>query len=512
MTTTLPGKAQEILEELVSIRQHDAPTHGGKVLSYVYDSGNAVLDDLAAAASREVQSLNGLDPTVFPSIAIMEQQLLGFAREMLHGDDTVFGNVTSGGTESCLLAVKTARDLWRAQHPELGPHAVARIVAPATVHAATHKAAAYFDLELDLVPVDPQTGAVSAHDLIERLGQDVALVVLSAPNYPYAQIDPIEQVAPEASARGIAVHVDACIGGFALPWWEGLEAKWDFAVEGVTSISADLHKYGYAPKGSSILLHRGADRHRAQYFAMIGWAGYPVVNPTMLGSKSAAPIASAWAVAKYLGSTGYAELTARMEKATAELIEGFSRIEGIRVQGSPTGPLFALVADQDVPVDRQVDPHVLVDELRGSGWVLQSQPGTLQTDGSYLPPSAHLTITPVIEGQTDELLLASRTAADTVRGRGNAGGNEHVQQQIELLVAALQEQGIDVVNGKGVMIPQAVVSQLLGALGVDPASGSLPSDMSGLLALAQELPNVIAQRLLVEILALVVTPTPGLIR
>lgn len=503
----LSPRSLDILNDLTALRTHDAPTHGGKVLSYVYDTGIAEIDELAAAAAREVQSINGLDPTVFPSIAMMESELLGFARDMLHGDNEVFGNVTSGGTESSLLAVKTARDLWRAQHRDRGPYAVPKLVAPTTVHAATHKAAAYFDLELVLVPVDPETGAVDAQDVLDVLDDDVALVVLSAPNYPYAQIDPIDRIAPIAHARGIAVHVDACIGGFALPWWKGLGIQWDFAVTGVTSIAADLHKYGYAPKGASVLMHRGLDRHRAQYFALIGWPGYPVVNPTMLGSKSAAPVASAWAITKFLGAQGYAQLTERTQNATQELLRGFNEIVGLRVQGEPAGPLLAVVADDSVAAADRVDPHLLVDEMRASGWILQSQPGCVQPDGTVLPHSAHLTITPVIDGQTGALLKAANRAAECVRGLSGASADLRTAGIAAALTAKLAEFGVDAQGVGAQFMPALAVQDILADLGVDTQTGVLPNDMSGLLAIAQRLPNAVAQRLLTEILAILVTPS-----
>src|SRR5690554_2584141 len=229
-TTPLSPESEAILARLRTLREADAPTHGGRVLSYVYDSGLAELDELAAQAIRIMQPVNGLDPTTFPSVATMEREVVGFARRMLHGDDSVVGSVTSGGTESCLLAVKTARDLWRVA----GGSAAPRLLAPATVHAAFHKAAYYFGLELELVPVAAD-GSVEAAELLARVSADVALIVVSAPAYPHASLDPIEEVAAAASVAGIPCHVDACIGGWALPWWGGVP-RWDFAVEGVTSI------------------------------------------------------------------------------------------------------------------------------------------------------------------------------------------------------------------------------------------------------------------------------------
>ena len=348
---------------------------------------------------------------------------------MFHGEGdeggVVVGSVTSGGTESCLLAVKTARDVWRSAR--LGTPRVPRIVAPITVHAAFHKAAEYLGLALDLVPVDPATGTTTPAAIEERLGDDVALVVVSAPSYPFATLDPVADVAAVCAPRGIALHVDACIGGFALAFWPDELPAWDLAVPGVTSLSADLHKYGYAPKGVSVLLTRGRDRQRHQYFATTAWPGYPVVNPTMAGSKPAGPLAAAWSIAEALGEPGFAELTGRAARATAALHDTLDGIEGLRVMGDPTGPLLAVAADEGVSPERRVDPHHWADAAREAGWQLQLQPGLTQVDGTRLPHTTHLTVTPVTESVVAEIvgvarLRGRRGARGAAGGRRRAGG------------------------------------------------------------------------------------------
>ena len=464
----------DILARLASLREADAPTHGGHVLSYVYDSGLAELDELAAAAMRLVQPVNGLDPTTFTSVAVMEREVVAFARSLLGGDDDVVGSVTTGGTESCLLAVKTARDTFTGS-------GTPRLLAPVTVHAAFQKAAHYFGLELDLVPV-LEPGVVSADAIIERMGPDVALVVVSAPSYPHAALDPVAAVAAAALERGIPCHVDACIGGWVLPFWSGVE-PWDLSVPGVTSISADLHKFGYAPKGVSVLLQRGRDRQRAQYFATTRWPGYPVVNPTMLGSKSAGPLAAAWAIVQALGRDGLAALAESCERSTASLIELVGSIEGLRVVGEPVGPLFAVATDTSVAPERQVDPHHWADQARGLGWVLQLQPGITQSDGTRLPRTTHLTITPVTEGVLPALSAALVQAADEVRGVAPAG-----VPPLPALAGALDSD---------------TALALLQGLGIG-AGGGLPERMAPLLALMEALPAPVAERLLVELLGRVV--------
>ncbi|MFC4139841.1 MULTISPECIES: aspartate aminotransferase family protein [unclassified Microbacterium] len=470
-----------ILDRLRELRAGDAPTHGGHVLAYVYDSGMPELDELADAAASLARPVNGLDPTVFPSIAAMERDVLGFVRRALHGGRDVVGSVTSGGTESCLLAVKTARDLWRADGGAGRP----RLLAPSTAHAAFQKAARMFDLDYDAVPCRPD-GTVDPDDLVARMDEDVALVVVSAPAYPSGALDPIRQVAAAAKSRGIRCHADACFGGLVLPWWPDAPV-WDFRVPGVTSISADLHKFGYAPKGVSVLMHRGRRQHRAQFFATTRWPGYPVVNPTLLGSKSASPLAAAWAIVQRLGDAGFAELTASIARVARGIRTEVETIRGLTVMGDPVGPAIALIADTSVPAPERVDPHRLADQLAQHGWKIQHQPGFTQADESKLPRSAHLTLTPVLERNLPEFRQALAAASDAVRGRGAADGR--------LLAGAVRMLGYGPDRVPG---PEASwrLLRIAGAGSVTPGQ-----PMSTLMALIEELPASVAEALLTELLA-----------
>lgn len=486
----------DVLARLAALREHDAPTHGGHVLSYVYDAGEPELDELAAAAIRAMQPVNGLDPTTFGSVAALERDLVAFTRDLLGGDDggePVVGTVTSGGTESCLLAVEAARDAWLAARGAVPGSARPRLVAPVTVHAAFQKAAHYFGLELDLVPVR-SGGAVAAEVVAERLGdrpEDVALVVVSAPSYPHAALDPVAEVAATAAARGVPVHVDACIGGMALPFWPGLP-PWDLRVPGVTSLSVDLHKYGYAPKGVSMLLHRGRDRQRGQYFATTRWPGYPVVSPTLLGSRSGGPLAAAWAIVQALGRDGFAELAGRARQATHALRAAVGQIDGLRVVGEPAGPLFAVATDESVPTARRVDPHVWADAVATHGWVLQPQPAYRQADGTVLPHTTHLTVTPVTARVLDELVPALGAAADAVRGTPRPEASPLVD------------------TGSATVPDSDPAVGLLRGLGLDTSrigeNGAGLGPMAPLLAAVEALPAPVAERLLVELLARLVEP------
>ncbi|MEO6827006.1 MAG: aspartate aminotransferase family protein [Microbacteriaceae bacterium] len=494
----LKAESADILARLTALRCADAPTHGGRVLSYVYDSGIPELDELAAAAMRAVQPVNGLDPTTFTSVAVLESETVAFARELVNGPSPaegaagVVGSVTSGGTESCLLAVKTARDVWRAA----GGVGQPRLLAPVTVHAAFHKAAEYFGLTLDLVDVDHATGALRASDLVARLSEDVALVVVSAPSYPYAGLDPVEPVAAACQGAGIACHVDACVGGWILPFWpasdngQAEESRWDFRVPGVTSMSLDVHKFGYVPKGVSVLLQRGRDRQRHQFFATTRWPGYPVVNPTMLGSKSVGALAAAWAVIQWLGRDGYRELAASCARSTHALIALVDGLAGLRVVGTPTGPLFAVATDETAPEAVRVDPHHWVDRLQTYGWRLQLQPGFTQTDGTHLPHTAHLTITPVTEKILPELSAAMVTAADEVRG-----------------IPADSAVSLGGVGARDVPTSEAAFT-VLSRIGLAPdgPGDTLPDEMAPFLSLIESLPHSLTERLLIELLARIVEP------
>ncbi len=468
----------DILASLRELRERDAPTHGGRVLSYVYDPGLAELDELAADAARLMQPVNGLDPTTFGSVAALERELVGFVRDLLHGTDDVVGTATSGGTESCLLAVKTARDAWVAA----GGTGTPRLVLPATAHAAFQKAAHYFGLTLDLVPVSAD-GVVAVSDLEARLGDDVALVVVSAPSYPVAVLDPVEEVAALTAARGIPLHVDACIGGLVLPFWPRLPA-WDFAVPGVTSMSADLHKYGYAPKGVSVLLQRGRDRQRLQYFATTRWPGYPVVNPTILGSKSAGPLAAAWAITRALGTDGFQRLADSTRRSTEAIVAAIGSIEGLRVVGEPVGPLLAVASDPRAGVDGRVDPHHWADAVRGLGFVLQLQPAS-----GDIPPTTHLTMTPVTESVLPELLGALRAGADAVRGVPHVDAAPLLASLPPLDGALDSDTAAAILQGFGI-----------------GAGGALPSALAPLLAIIEVTPPPLAERLLTELLARLVEP------
>ena len=252
------ARLADVRRRLDELRAHDLPTHGGRTLAYVYDSGLADVDALGREALGMFASTNGLDPTAFPSLLRMENDLVAWAARLLDGPESV-GTVTSGGTESVLLAVLAARDARPdVERPQM--------VLPTTAHAAFHKAAHYFDVEPVLVDVDPSTFRADPSATEAALTERTVLVVASAPSYAHGVVDPVGELAALASEAGARCHVDACIGGWVLPYLTPVDRAslpaWTFAVPGVSSISVDLHKYAYTPKGVSLLLHRTPELRR----------------------------------------------------------------------------------------------------------------------------------------------------------------------------------------------------------------------------------------------------------
>ncbi|MEV6008445.1 aminotransferase class V-fold PLP-dependent enzyme [Streptomyces sp. NPDC051976] len=480
------GDDDLILADLAKMRGADLPVHGGRTMAYVYDAGLAGLDDLAARAQRAVAGVNGLDMTAFPSVIALENDLVGRTAALLGGGPETVGTFTSGGTESCLLAVLTAREYARRVRGVTAPE----IVLPVTAHAAFHKAAALFGLTVVSVPVDPGTFRVRAADVAAAISDRTALVVVSAPSYAHGVIDPVEAVAREAAARGVLCHVDACIGGWYLAHRRLAAAippppAFDMAVPGVSSLSVDLHKYGYTPKGASVLLLRDAELRRHGWFAHASWPGYPVVNATLQGTKSAGPLAAAWAVTREIGTAGYTELSRRVHAATERLVEGIGTIACLRVLGTPQASLVAVAA----ATQAGLDPFVVADEMRLRGWYLQPQPAF---GGS--PANVHLTVTAavadpeVIDELLDELAAAVR--------RARLIGPMEVDEGLVALAAGLDPDALG---------PEEVALALqLAGVGAD---GALPERMAPVLAVLQALPPRLTERLLPEVISRLYPPS-----
>lgn len=471
---------QALIRRLTALRGTDLPVHGGRTMAYVYDSGLAGLDELAAHAAAAVAGVNGLDMTAFPSVVTLENEVVGRAAALLGGGrPEVAGTFTSGGTESCLLAVLTAREHAARTRGLTAPE----IVLPVTAHAAFHKAARLFGLTPVTVPVDPGTFRVRPADMAAALTERTALVVVSAPSYAHGVVDPVPEVAAAAAGRGVLCHVDACIGG----WYLGhLRAAgdlpappaFDLGVPGVTSLSVDLHKYAYTPKGASVLLFRDAELRRHGWFAHASWPGYPVVNTTLQGTKSAAPLAAAWAVLHRIGTDGYTELSRRVHLATRHLADGIRRIPGLTVLGPPDASLLAMAS-----TDPGLDPFVLADETRQRGWYLQPQPAWGDS-----PANVHLTVTAAVADEERIEALLAEIAAGAERAR--ALGPAVVDPALAAVAGGLDPDTLG---------PHEV-DLALTAAGLGPG-GTLPDRMAPVLATLQALPPALTERLLPEVVS-----------
>ena len=399
----------EVARDLQAIRADDPPVHGGRVMAYVYDSGDSEATASALDALAAFGEVNALDPTTFPSVARLEHDLVGWGLDLMRAPSDAAGLVSSGGTESCILAVLAARERWHHAHPDGRP---VMIVAD-TVHSAFHKAAHLLGLDVRTVLVDRSSlrmTAESVREALDELGERVALVVASAPSYAHGVVDDVPGIAAAAQERGVPCHVDSCIGGVTLAYarLNGDDVPpMDFTVPGVSSISLDLHKYGFAPKGVSLLLFRDAAYRMGTYFAFSAWPGYPVVNTTLQSTKSAGPMAAAWAMAQVLGHDGYRTAVRDAREATLLLAAAIRDIEGLRVVGDPDATLIAIAGEGDDPID----PFRLADAMRRRGWSLQPQPSCAD-----LPRTLHLTVQPVSLRTADAFTADLIAAADEVRG------------------------------------------------------------------------------------------------
>jgi glutamate/tyrosine decarboxylase-like PLP-dependent enzyme len=279
------------------------------------------------------------------------------------------------------------------------------MVLASSAHAAFAKASHYFGIRSTRVPVGEDYRA-DVDAMAAAIEPDTVLVVGSAPSYPQGVIDPIPELAALAAERGALCHVDACMGGFVLPFLERLghvDRPWDFRVPGVTSISADLHKYGYAPKGVSTVTYRDRALRRHQTFVFDGWLGGAYGSPAMAGTRSGAPLAAAWAVLHHLGEEGYLRLVERSWGAAQRLQAGVRAIPELAVRGEPDATVFAFgAADPEA-----LDVFALGDELAARGWYLDRQTP---------PDSLHATVSAVHDASVDELVADLGEAVARVGG------------------------------------------------------------------------------------------------
>ncbi len=393
---SLPEKGipkDELLARMRERKRADADWRGGRTFSLVYPAGEDV-DTILREAAELYLFENALNPFRFPSLRQMEDDVVAIAADLLHAGPNAGGAMTSGGTESILMGVKTARERARTERDVDAPN----MVVPYSAHPAFAKAAHYLGIELRQVPLLPDFRAdvAAAAKLIDA---NTALVVGSAPNYPFGVVDPIPELAGLAGERGIAFHTDSCLGGFLLPFLEALGEPippFDFRVPGVSTLSADVHKYGYCIKGASVILHREkAHLHQHQLFLFDRWPGGTYGSFAMAGARPSAPIAAAWAVLHHLGRDGYLRLARQLSDTTRKLRSGIAAIPGLRVIGDPVMSVLAFGSDS-------FDIFAVGDSMDARGWHLDRQKG---------PDALHLMVSPMHAQIADTFLADLREAA-----------------------------------------------------------------------------------------------------
>ena len=352
----------------------DVDWRAGRTAVYVFNAGEDI-EAVQKAAYAAFMAENGLGPAAFPSLKQMEAEVIGYGLSLLHAPDGADGAMTSGGTDSITMALKAARDFARKEKGRAGP---LNIVLPRSAHLAFDKAAALMEIEVRRTPLkdflaDPQAMDAAAD-------ADTVMIVGSAPCFPYGLIDPIAALGTLAEVRGLWLHVDACVGGYASPFvrMNGVPiAPFDFEVPGVSSLSADLHKYGFCAKGASTVLFRSEALKAHMTFDFRDWPGGRMVTPTLAGTRPGGAVAAAWAVMNYLGVEGYRARHRQVTDARV-IIEAGVRSRGFEVVGAPQ---LGLVAFHGM-----ASPAALWTRMRERGWF---------TSTISDPPGLHLMLSPV---------------------------------------------------------------------------------------------------------------------
>jgi sphinganine-1-phosphate aldolase len=398
----------DIHAELLARKRNDFDWRGGRLSLYVYHD-----DEQLLAVSREAHGLyfteNALGGRAFPSLVRMEEEVVRTSLDLFNAPSGATGSFTSGGTESIFLAVKTARDKFRSEHPNIDG---LRLVVPVTAHPAFDKAGHFLDVKV----VRTGFGADFRADVaaLEHAVDDrTIMVAASAPCYPYGVYDDVARLGEMAAAASLWFHVDACLGGFLAPFAreEGYPIPdFDFSVRGVTSLSADWHKYGFAAKGASVLLYRSAHLKRHQAFRFDNWPRGTYVTETFLGTRPGGSIASAWAVSQYLGRKGYRRLARKTMEAKQRLVGGIERIGGLKVL-RPSELSIVLYRS----VDPTVDINAVADELGRKGWFVGR---------SREPQAIHLALNAVHAPVIDDYLRDLRSAVTKVRMTGTVGKHD----------------------------------------------------------------------------------------
>lgn len=460
---------EEIFARMESYRAGDMNWRDGRTWAYIYDPGPEA-EEVIKQAYMMFLSENALDPTVFPSALRFENELVAMAATHLHGDDEVVGNFTSGGTESIMLAVKTARDYFRTRRPEVREP---EIVLPVTAHAAFQKAGHYLCVKPVLVPVDPETYKADPEEVRRAITPNTILLVGSAVSYAHGVVDPIRELGRVALEHNLLLHVDACMGGFLLPYFRRLGAPvpdFDFSVPGVTSISMDFHKYAFAAKGASVVLYCNKDLRRHQIYTCAQWTGYTVVNPTVQSTKSAGPLAAAWAVLHFIGDDGYEEIARQVLDATRRIADAIDGMKDLRLLGRPEMNLVSFTSDT-------ISVFHIIDEMKERAWYVQPQLGFHSSKENI-----HLSVNPASVKWVDALLDDLRACVEKARTMESGELSSAVREAFSSVDPA--------------SLTPETFSQMLGMAGIE--GYALPERMAAINEILNALPAGLREGLVTE--------------
>jgi sphinganine-1-phosphate aldolase len=444
--------ADAVRQALNNLRQRDLPNQSGRAVTGVFESGRPDADALGREVMASFATSDGHDPAAYPSWLRMEQDLVALA--------------------AALLALQAARD----SRPDL-THP--QVVLPTSASAAYHQAARLLRVEPVLVDVDPRTCRADALAMAEALTDRTVLVVTSAPSLAHGVIDPITEIATSAQARGVRCHVDAGLGGWLLPYLRRQDPElpaYSFLVPGVSSISVDLHKYAYTPKGASLLLHRSLELRRPQFFASAAGPAYPTVSATAQGTRSGGPLAAAWAVTRFIGDQGYSRLASYVRTGVWAVVDQVSDVAGVRVLARPDASIVALATDG------RCDVFTVCDELTSRGWHVEPQ----LSFGPF-PPTIHLVLSAATVPRVREFLDAFKASVKAA----TSAGPVQVPQEALTVVRELDLRTFD----------DATLDEILELVGIETSPNLLlPARMAPLNAVLDAASGPVRQAILVGLL------------
>lgn len=460
------GKSKaEIMAALHAYKANDLDWQAGKVFAYTYDPGDEPREVVKEAYGMYLTE-NALDPTAVPSLLKLETDVVRATITLLGGDENVVGNMSSGGTESIMLAVKTARDHARAEKGITAP----QMIVSSTAHGAFHKAAHYLGVELITQPCRPGTFDIDINAMADAITDDTILLVVSAPNYSHGIVEQVEEVAALAQKHDLLCHVDACIGGFFLAVMREngyAVPPFDWRVPGVTSISCDLHKFGYAAKGASVIMYRDKALRRYQIWANLSTTAYTLINATVQSTRSGGPMAGAWAALHTLGMEGYGEIVTAIMDATDRVKAAIGESDELRLLGEPDMCLLAFTSDA-------FNIYMLADEMKKRGWYIQPQFSTETT-----PRNLHMTMQYTVTDKIDAFVADLRACVAICREKP-APDEDLLQQMIAPIVAQPTMQ---------------LMNQAAEQLGL--SAGSLPEEMATINTVLDLIPTPLAEAFLV---------------